>query len=598
KTKQQLLHEMEELQTRLDTTERRFQDAIEILQDALQKKTHELGQRVKELNCLYAFSNLIERPDISLPDIFQGLVNIIPSGWQYSEMTCARLVLEDQIFKTANFMESIWKQSSPILMDEKRIGTLEVDYLEEKPECEEGPFLKDERDLLIALAGRLGKIIQRKRSEEMLRQSERELSVRNKIDKVFLTIADDDIYVEILQIVLQSMESKYGIFGYIDEHRTLIIPSLTRDIWEQCQVPDKTIKYPRETWSGIWGRGLIEKRSLYANEGLRVPKGHIPIIRVLVTPIIYRGEVIGLLEVANKATGYEEKDRDFLEAIASYIAPILRARLQRDFQERRRRQAEEALRRSHEELEIRVQERTAELTKANEALQAEIAERKRAEEALQESESRLRFLASQLLIAQEKERKRVAQELHDSIGAYLSAIKFQIHNTIQKMNQDVATSESLSGLIPTVQQAIEESRRIMAALHPYMLDDLGILPTIDWHCREFQKTYSHIHIEKHVGIAEDNVPAILKVVLYRILQETLNNIAKHSNADLIRLSLRKTETRIELIIQDNGQGFDIQIPRKGLGIESMRERTTFAGGTFTIDSAEGTGTIIRASWPL
>ena len=109
------------------------------------------------------------------------------------------------------------------------------------------------------------------------------------------------------------------------------------------------------------------------------------------------------------------------------------------------------------------------------------------------------------------------------------------------MNQDVATAESLEGLIPTVQQAIEESRRIMTALHPSMLDDLGILPTIDWHCREFQKTYSHIHIEKQTSIAEDNVPAILKVVIYRILQETLNNIAKHSKADLIRLSLRKIQ---------------------------------------------------------
>ena len=137
--------------------------------DELRQKTRELGERVKELNCLYAFSKLIEKPGVRLPEIFQGLVDIIPSGWQYPEMTCARLALEDQIFKTVNFMETIWKQSSPILMDGKHIGDLEVYYLEGKPECEEGPFLKEERNLIDALAGRLGKTIKRTWIEEALR---------------------------------------------------------------------------------------------------------------------------------------------------------------------------------------------------------------------------------------------------------------------------------------------------------------------------------------------------------------------------------------------------------------------------------------------
>ena len=384
-------------------------------EEALREKTDELDESVKALNCLYAFSNLIERPDISLPEIFQGIVDLIPSGWQYSEVTSARLIFEDKVCGTGNFMETIWKQSSPILVDGKRKGTLEVYYLEEKPECEEGPFLNAERDLLNAIAGRLGKNIQRRRAEE-------ELSLRNRIQEAFLTVSDDDMYGEVLQIILEALKSKYGIFGYIDEHGTLIIPSMTRDIWEKCQVPDKTIKFSRETWGGIWGRSLIEKRSFYANEGLCVPKGHIPITKVLVTPIIYHGELIGLLEVGNKATGYEEKDKEFLETIVSCIAPILHARLQRDFQERKRRQAEESLRRSFDELEIRVQERTVELRKANKALRAKIAEHRRAEKDLRESENRLRLLSSQLLTIQERERKRVAQDLHDGIGQKLAAI--------------------------------------------------------------------------------------------------------------------------------------------------------------------------------
>jgi PAS domain S-box-containing protein len=187
-----------------------------------------------------------------------------------------------------------------------------------------------------------------KNTVEALRESQRQLSIRNSIVEIFLTIPDDEIYGAVLNVLLEAMESKYGIFGYIDEHERLIIPSMTRDIWKKCRVPDKTIVFPREKWGGIWGRALKEKKSLYANEGLHVPEGHVPITRVLVVPVMYGGQVIGLLEVANKPTDYSHKDQEFLESIAGKIAPILNARLQRDREERERKQAEEALKHSEE----------------------------------------------------------------------------------------------------------------------------------------------------------------------------------------------------------------------------------------------------------
>ncbi len=186
-------------------------------------------------------------------------------------------------------------------------------------------------------------ITKRKQIEEALRESQRQLSIRNKIVEIFLTIPDDEIYGAVLNVLLKAMESKYGIFGYIDEHERLIIPSMTRDIWEKCQVPDKTIVYSRDKWGGIWGRALKEKKSLYANEGLHVPEGHVPITRVLVVPVMYGSQVIGLLEVANKSTDYNHKDQEFLESIAGKIAPILNARLQRDREERERKLAEEQI---------------------------------------------------------------------------------------------------------------------------------------------------------------------------------------------------------------------------------------------------------------
>jgi signal transduction histidine kinase len=224
--------------------------------------------------------------------------------------------------------------------------------------------------------------------------------------------------------------------------------------------------------------------------------------------------------------------------------------------------------------------------------------------ALRESGSRLRHLASQLLSAQEQERKRIAHELHDSVGASLSAVRFKIENAIHQVKQGDPTAEFLKTLLPSIQQTVEESRRIQANLRPSMLDDLGVLPTIEWFCREFQKMYSHIRIEKCIDLAEDKVPDPLKTVIYRISQEALNNVAKHSQADLVILSLQKKADLIELVIQDNGQGFNVEETlskenyKRGLGISSMRERAELSGGSFTIESSAGKGTTLRVSWPL
>jgi len=141
--------------------------------ETLQQRTHDLGERVKELNCLYGISNLVDNPDISLEDIFQGIVDIIPPSWQYPEITCSRIILEDEEYKTVNFKETGWKQSSEIFVTGKRMGTLEVFYLEERPEIYEGPFLREERNLIDEITDRLGIIIERKQTDETLLESEK-----------------------------------------------------------------------------------------------------------------------------------------------------------------------------------------------------------------------------------------------------------------------------------------------------------------------------------------------------------------------------------------------------------------------------------------
>jgi signal transduction histidine kinase len=245
------------------------------------------------------------------------------------------------------------------------------------------------------------------------------------------------------------------------------------------------------------------------------------------------------------------------------------------------------------------------LEAANDELRNQIAECARIESELKKSESDLRHLSMELLNAQEKERKMIAGEIHDSIGSSLSAIKFKVETALTEVaDKSPETTTALKSVIPIVQGAVEEARRIQMNLRPSMLDDLGILATMRWFCRQFESTYSRIRVSQSIEIEEHEVPGSLRTVIFRVLQEGLNNIAKHSLANMVLLSLRKTDQAIKLVIRDNGQGFDLSRAKApegtthGLGLESMRERTELSGGSFHLESIEGKGTIIRAWWPI
>ena len=186
-------------------------------------------------------------------------------------------------------------------------------------------------------------ITEHKRMMETLRQSERELRIRNQITDIFLSVPYDEMYAQVLEVVLEAMESKFGTFGYIDDQGSLVCPSMTRDIWDQCEIPDKGIIFPREQWGGIWGRAVVDKKTLYSNKSFNVPEGHIPITNALDVPIIHQGEVIGNFLVGNKETDYDGKDKQFLENIVNYIAPVLHARLQKDRQEEDKKKLENQL---------------------------------------------------------------------------------------------------------------------------------------------------------------------------------------------------------------------------------------------------------------
>jgi PAS domain S-box-containing protein len=188
-------------------------------EEALRKQAHDLGERVKELNCLFGISRLIERQDLSWGELFLGIVNLVPPAWQYPESTCARAVLEGEEFRTENFRETIWRQTSSVTLHGERIGTVEVFYLEERPEANEGPFLQEERSLLNAIAERLGGVLERKRAEEDLQDAHHHLEMQVQLRTVELAKANEELRNEIaerkrMEEALRYSSEKLKSFAY------------------------------------------------------------------------------------------------------------------------------------------------------------------------------------------------------------------------------------------------------------------------------------------------------------------------------------------------------------------------------------------------
>jgi len=178
-------------------------------------------------------------------------------------------------------------------------------------------------------------------NEELVR-SEQELALRNQVAEVFLTVPDDELYNEVMKVVLEALDSQHGVFGYIDEHGALVVPSETHHHSDEHQVADKVGTFPRETWEGhSWLRALREKRAIYSNEPpTDTSAGPLPFCRQISLPILHQDEAIGLLLVGNRERNYDEQDVQLLQSITRQIAPILTARLHRERVERARKRLE------------------------------------------------------------------------------------------------------------------------------------------------------------------------------------------------------------------------------------------------------------------
>ncbi len=251
----------------------------------------------------------------------------------------------------------------------------------------------------------------------------------------------------------------------------------------------------------------------------------------------------------------------------------------RDISERKR--AEVLLRQAHEALEIRVQERTAELSAANHSL---------------------RILSNRLMQVQEEERSRLARDLHDEVGQLLTALKIDLQD-IQHGEVGEARLGSLTDSLELVDRLLTQVRSLALDLRPSLLDDLGLVPALRWYVNRQAERNGWIlslSVERITG----RIPAPIEVSCFRVVQEALTNIAKYAKAKTVDLTLCRQDQDVTLVIQDDGVGFDVMLAKQralggqSIGLLGLEERVRLAGGSFAISSVLGEGTRLELCFPL
>jgi signal transduction histidine kinase len=255
-------------------------------------------------------------------------------------------------------------------------------------------------------------------------------------------------------------------------------------------------------------------------------------------------------------------------------------------------------------LESRVNLRTRELYDSNRDLRKEVARREQAEHELRGSRNNLALLSEQLIQAQEGERRRIALELHDSVGQSLSAIKYTLERAIIMVQRgNLGSPESVLALaVQRIHETADGIRAISMNLRPQMLDNLGAASATSWFCRGFAEIYPTLAVRAEISAQNAEIPKRISTHLFRCVQELLNNVAKHAQATTVWVRLKCEDSLLSLEVCDDGVGMPTQAedPARlhGSGIRNLRERAEITGGQFSLSSLSSGGTSAQIVWFL
>ncbi len=466
-------------------------------EETLRQRTHDLGERVKELNCLFGLSKLVEEPGIDLDGILRGLVDILPPSWQYPEQTCARVVFRQKEFRTYDFRETRWRQAAAISVYGEPAGTIEVYYLQQMPEAYEGPFLAEERRLLDALAEQLGRIAERINAEESLRRE------RDFAESLIETAPAIVLVLDAAGRILRINPYMEGISGYR-------LAEVKGKDWFSTFLP------PRD-------RQRMHVRFLDAVG--RTPR---------------RGDVGPIVTKHGCQREIEWYDKRLEDAGGKLIGLL--------------------------------------------AIGQDVTERRTLEKEISEISTR--------------EQQRIGQELHDGIGQELTGLGYLAETLFCDLQQRrAAETEIANELADGLQRTLEQARTITEGLVPVEIDADGLTSAL----RQLATATA-----RRRGVACEFLcrqPASVgdtatATQVFRIVQEAINNAAKHARADTITLEVKTDDGQTIFEVRDDGVGIPADRgPSRGMGLRIMHHRAGVIGATLSVRPAGERGTCVRCLLP-
>jgi PAS domain S-box-containing protein len=589
---------------------------------AVDRGVRRLEAQVRELRCLFRLSALINDRELPLNVLLRHVVELIPNAYQYPEITMARAACQDLFVASPDYRQTRWCQTAAIGSLFSRFGKLEVSYREERPDEAEGPFLEEERELLDTVGELIGERLERARIEEALRINRQQLSAVLNSAPLQLWAMDREGIITVAQgwsmarLGLNPEEVVGKHFDMLQGHS----PRLHQCLREALS--------GRETTADIeYGESVVQSRF----EPIRDERGEVDGVtgvqfditeRVLAERELRRTH--GLLEEVFSGTHFliayldrELRYRRVNQAFALagghhpdhfvgkkhfelFPDDELEAVFQQVLQSREPYSALNVTLESFggggasnwdvDVLPLRQESAVAE------GLVFILINRTRRMQALKElerSRHELARLASYLQDLREKERKVIAREIHDELGAVLTSLKMDLSLARQDPKPGISRAQKL------VDQAIVLVRRIAYDLRPQILDDLGLVPAVEWLVSEFQKR-SKIRCRLDVPPVEIEVPADVATALFRIVQEALTNVARHSRASSASIAIVRTAEDIQVSVADNGIGISEarMAAADSLGLVGIQERAAHFGGRVAIRGLPDRGTTVSVSIPL
>lgn len=231
-----------------------------------------------------------------------------------------------------------------------------------------------------------------------------------------------------------------------------------------------------------------------------------------------------------------------------------------------------------------------------------ISERQRVEKELRESEKHLHHLSFQLIGIQELERKRISRELHDELGQALTLLKFRLRFIEKELPGDQMLKGEYENILTYIDQTIDNVHRISQDLSPMILEDCGLSAALSQMAKKFIR-HSNVDVSLDIGDINHLFPKKDHIIVYRIFQEALTNVGRHSGATSVHTVLKEENGRFVFLVEDNGRGFNPNavvgcLGAEGIGLATMKERARMLGGSLDLWSQEGKGTRISFSAPL